>query len=337
MRAMELRSPGPVQAGDRLAAVERADPVPGPGEVRIAVTACAVCRTDLQIVEGDLAPRLLPLVPGHQAVGHVVALGEGVAPALLGSRVGVAWTGGACGACRFCTGGRENLCLELAFTGWSRDGGYATAMTARADFVHPLPEGFGDRDAAPLLCGGAIGYRSLRVAGVDLAAAAGLRLGLYGFGASATIAIQLAVHAGAQVHVATRSSQERLAAESLGAAWTGGYEDRPPVPLDAAVTFAPAGEVVISALRALDRGGVVAINAIHLDRIPAFDYDLLWLERQVRSVANVTREDVRAFLALAAEIPIRTRTEVLPLDAANDALRRLRAGQVAGAAVLSMG
>jgi propanol-preferring alcohol dehydrogenase len=337
MHAMELRAPGPVDPTDRLVPVERPDPAPGPGEVRIEVTACAVCRTDLQVVEGDLAPRLLPLIPGHQAVGHVAALGAGADPALLGARVGVAWTGGACGSCRFCASGRENLCLELAFTGWSRDGGYATAMTARADFVHPLPAGFADLDAAPLLCGGAIGYRSLRVAGVDLTAARGLRLGLFGFGASATIAIQLAVHAGASVYVATRSAPERLAAESLGATWTGGYDDPPPVPLDAAVTFAPSGDVVVSALRALDRGGIVAVNAIHLDGIPAFDYDLLWMERQVRSVANVTREDVREFLARAAAIPIRTRTEVLGLDEANAALRRLRAGQVAGAAVLSMG
>jgi propanol-preferring alcohol dehydrogenase len=334
---MQLQQPGPIAEGDRLEAVAGADPQPGPGEVRLAVAACAVCRTDLQIVEGDLPARVLPVVPGHQAVGRVVAVGPGVGEEALGQRVGVAWTGGACGRCRWCADGRENLCPELAYTGWSRDGGYATAMTARADFVHPLPDGFDDLDAAPLLCGGAIGYRSLRVAGVDPAGAPGLRLGLYGFGASATIAIQLAVHAGAEVYVATRSQPERRAAEELGAQWAGGYDEAPPVPLDAAITFAPAGEVVLSALRAVDRGGVVAINAIHLDRIPAFDYDLLWLERQLRSVANVTREDVRGFLALAAAIPIRTRTEVVDLADANGALRRLRAGQVAGAAVLSMG
>jgi propanol-preferring alcohol dehydrogenase len=333
---MQLRQPGPVGVGDRLVPVEGPDPAPGAGEVRLDVTACAVCRTDLQIVEGDLAARMLPVIPGHQAVGRVAEVGAGVEEALLGRRVGVAWTGGACGGCRWCRGGRENLCPELAFTGWSRDGGYATAMTARADFVHELPDAFADLDAAPLLCGGAIGYRSLHVAGVDLAAASGLRLGLYGFGASATIAIQLAVHAGAEVHVATRSEAEQRAAEALGAASTGGYDHAPPGPLDAAITFAPSGDVVVSALRALDRGGVLAINAIHLDRVPAFDYDLLWLERQVRSVANVTREDVRAFLALAAAIPIRSRTEVVDLAQANDALRRLRAGQVAGAAVLAM-
>jgi propanol-preferring alcohol dehydrogenase len=304
----------------------------------LAVSACAVCRTDLQIVEGDLAARRLPLVPGHQAVGRVVAHGPGVdAGALpLGARVGVAWTAGCCGTCRFCRRGSENLCEQLTFTGWDRDGGFATAMTARADFVHPLPEGFGDLAAAPLLCGGTIGYRSLRVAGIDLDRASGVRLGLYGFGASATIVIQLAVHAGCEVFVATRSRAEQEAALALGATWAGGYEQRPPVPLDAAITFAPAGSVVVAALRALDRGGIVAINAIHLDRIPEFDYDDLWLERQIRSVANVTRADVREFLGLAAAIPIRTRTEVLPLAQADVALRRLRAGEVSGALVLEM-
>ena len=334
---MELREPGPVPAGRRLRLIERPDPDPGPGEVLLEVAACAVCRTDLQIVEGDLPARRLPIVPGHQVVGRVVAHGAGVDGAALpiGTRVGVAWTAGCCGACRHCRTGRENLCEDLLFTGWDRDGGFATAMTARADFVHRLPEGFDDLAAAPLLCGGTIGYRSLRVAGIDLARAAGTRLGLYGFGASATIVIQLAVHAGCDVHVSTRSVAEQQAALAMGAAWAGGYDERPPVPLDAAITFAPSGDVVVAALAALDRGGVLAINAIHLDRIPEFDYDLLWLERQIRSVANVTRADVREFLALAAEIPIRTRTEVLPLAEANTALARLRAGDIAGAAVLA--
>lgn len=335
---MQLAEPGALSGGSRLRAVELPDPEPGPGELVLAVRACAVCRTDLQIVEGDLAARRLPIIPGHQAVGRVIALGPGLpahAPG-VGDRVGVAWTGGCCGACRHCTSGRENLCHELRFTGWDLDGGYATRMVVRADFAHPLPEGFTDLDAAPLLCGGAIGYRSLRVAGIDLADARGTRLGLYGFGASATIAIQLAVDAGCEVFVATRSASEQAAARDLGAVWAGGYDDPPPTALDSAVTFAPAGDVVISALRALDRGGVVAINAIHLDRIPEFDYDLLWMERQLRSVANVTRADVRDFLALAGRIPIRTRTEVFELDRAEEALRRLRAGGVAGAAVLAM-
>jgi propanol-preferring alcohol dehydrogenase len=337
--AMQLDAPGDVAGAARLRAVERPDPVPGAEEVLVAVTACAVCRTDLQIVEGDLTARRLPIVPGHQAVGRVVAHGSGVDPqaAPLGSRVGVAWTAGCCGTCRFCATGRENLCPELRFTGWDRDGGFATAMTVRADFTHPLPEGFGDLDAAPLLCGGTIGYRSLHVAGIDLAEARGTRLGLYGFGASATIVIQLAVHAGCEVHVVTRSAAEQQAALALGAAWAGGYDQRPPVPLDAAITFAPAGSVVVDALRALDRGGVLAINAIHLDHIPEFDYSDLWLERQIRSVANVTRADVGEFLSRAAQIPIRTRTDVVPLTDANSALGRLKAGQISGAAVLAIG
>jgi propanol-preferring alcohol dehydrogenase len=338
MRAMVLHQQGRLDAGPRLVESQGLDPQPGPGELLVEVAACAVCRTDLQLVEGDLPARRLPIVPGHQVVGRVAALGPLLPPAApqVGARVGVAWTGGACGTCRFCAAGRENLCDDLVFTGWTRDGGYATAMTARAEWVHPLPEGFADLDAAPLLCGGAIGYRSLRVAGVlGETQPAGMRLGLYGFGASATLAIQLAVHAGVEVAVATRSADERAAAEALGATWTGGYDDRPPHPLDAAITFAPSGDVVVAALRAVDRGGVVAINAIHLDRVPQFDYDLLWMERQLRSVANVTRADVREFLAMAAGIGIRTRTEVLPLAAADEALLRVRDGRVAGAAVLA--
>ena len=330
---------GSTEAGRWLEPAAVPDPAPAPGEVAIRVSACAVCRTDLQIVSGDLPVPRLPLVPGHQVVGRVLAHGPEVpagTPA-VGTRVGVAWIGGSCGSCRFCRAGRENLCADIVFTGLSRDGGFAEVLTARAEFVHPLPDGFDDLAAAPLLCGGTIGYRSMRVAGVDPVHAPGVRLGLYGFGASATIVIQLAVAAGCAVYVATRSESERAAAEQLGATWTGGYDDLPPVPLDAAITFAPSGDVVVSALRAVDRGGVVAINAIHLDRIPQFDYDLLWLERSLRSVANVTRADVREFLALAAAIPVRTRTEVFALDQANEALARLADGRIAGAAVLRIG
>jgi propanol-preferring alcohol dehydrogenase len=318
--------------------VERPDPTPGRGEVLLDVSACAVCRTDLQIVTGELPPRRQPLVPGHQVVGRIAAVGPGVDPAShpAGQRVGVAWTGGCCGTCRFCTSGRENLCADLVLTGWNRDGGFATAMIARADFVHPLPDGFDDLAAAPLLCGGVIGYRSLRIAGVDLSSARGTHVGLYGFGASATIVIQLAIHAGCEVHVVTRSAAEQRAALDLGATWAGGYGDTPPVALDAAITFAPSGDVVVAALAAVERGGIVAVNAIHLDRIPQFDYDLLWGERSLRSVANVTRADVREFLALAAAIPIRTRTEVFGLAEANEALARLHDGRIAGAAVLAV-
>ena len=339
MIAMELVAPDPSPGATWLTRVERADPAPGPGEVLLEVSACAVCRTDLQIVTGDLRPRRQPIVPGHQVVGRIVSLGAGVdaESCPVGRRVGVAWTGGCCGTCRFCTSGRENLCADLEFTGWDRDGGYATAMTARADFIHPLPDGFDDLAAAPLLCGGVIGYRSLRIAGIDLAAARGTRLGLFGFGASATIVIQLAVAAGCEVHVVTRSEAEQRAALVLGAAWAGGYGQSPPVALDAAITFAPSGDVVVAALAAVDRGGIVAVNAIHLDRIPQFDYDLLWGERSLRSVANVTRADAREFLALAAAIPIRTRTDVFDLADANVALARLHEGRIAGAAVLAIG
>lgn len=329
MRALRLDTPAP--ATERpLTLVEMPDPVPGPGELRLRVAACGVCRTDLQIVEGDLAARRLPVVPGHQAVGRVEAIGAGVDGWHVGERAGVAWLAGTDGTCAACRSGRENLCEAATFTGWDRDGGYAEALTVRADFALRLPEGFADLAAAPLLCGGVIGYRSLRISGIQ----PGGRLGLYGFGASALLAIQVARHWGCEVYVCTRSVHERDRAASLGATWTGGYDEVPPVALDAAVTFAPAGAVVVAALRAIVPGGTVAINAIHLDGIPAFSYDLLWRERGLRSVANFTRQDAREFLALAAEIPVHTETDAFALADGNDALRRLRDGNVAGAAVL---
>ena len=320
---------GPLEIGDLDLGA------PGPGEVLLDVECCAVCRTDLQLCEGDLGARRLPIVPGHQVVGTVAALGPGateVADVVVGDRVGVAWIAGTCGTCRFCRSGRENLCDESTFTGWDRHGGYADAMRARADFVHRLPDEFDPVASSPLLCGGAIGLRSLRVSGIE----PGGRLGLYGFGASATCAIQIAVHRGCEVFVCTRSQAERSRALDLGAVWAGGYDDEPPERLDAAITFAPVGSVVLAALRALDKGGVVAVNAIHLDEIPRFDYDLLWWERQLRSVANVTRADVSELIELAATIPIRTRTEIFPLVEAGTALARLAAGDVSGAAVLTM-
>ena len=326
---MQLRQPAPVGAHP-LTVSDLGDLAPGPGEVLVEVGACGVCRTDLQLAEGDLAARRLPVVPGHQIVGRVVAHGDGVDAPPLGTRVGVAWIAGTCGWCRFCRSGRENLCEEATFTGWDRDGGYAEMVTARADFVYPLPADRSDLDLAPLLCGGAIGYRSLVVSGIR----PGGRLGLYGFGASATCAIQIARHWDCEVFVVTRSGAEQERARDLGAAWTGSYEDRPPELLDAAITFAPAGSVVMAALRSLDRGGTVAINAIHLDGIPAFSYDDLWWERSIRSVANVTRDDVATLLQLAAEIPIHTQVEPFDLVGANDALLRLSEGRIAGAAVL---
>lgn len=336
MRAMSLERPAKASTGP-LVLVERPDPDPGPGELLVRLTACAVCRTDLQIVEGDLSARRLPIVPGHQAVGSVAAVGEGVEGWSVGDRAGVAWLASSCGECRACRSGRENLCPFAAFTGWDRDGGYATAMTARADVAAHLPEGFDDLAAAPLLCGGVIGYRSLGIAGVTAANAPGLRLGLYGFGASALLTIQVATHWEAEVFVATRSERERERARDLGARWAGGYDEAPPVPLDAAITFAPSGDVVVAALRALDRGGTVAINAIHLDRIPEFPYEDLWWERAIRSVANVTRADIREFMTLAAAIPIRTEIETFELEAANEALERLAAGRLDGTAVLRIG
>lgn len=329
MRAMVLDRPGPIDTAP-LRAEERDEPAPGPGEIAIDVVACAVCRTDLQLAEGDLPARAKPIVPGHQIVGRVGAVGDGVSEFRVGDRACVGWLGGADGTCRFCVEGRENLCAEARFTGWDRDGGYATRAIVRADFALHVPEGFSDLDAAPLLCGGVIGYRSLLRSGIR----PGGKLGLYGFGASATLAIQVARHWGCRVFVCTRSADEQERAKSLGAEWAGGYDDAPPEPLDAAVTFAPSGDVVVAALRATDRGGTVAINAIHLDRVPEFSYDWLWLERNLVSVANYTRRDARELLELAAKIPIRTTYETHPLADANVALRRLSEGRVRGAAVL---
>jgi alcohol dehydrogenase, propanol-preferring len=327
--AMVLEHPAPIASGP-LRALEGAPADPAPGMVRVRVTACGVCRTDLQLCEGDLAPRRLPIVPGHQVVGRVDAIGPGVTSWSLGDRAGVGWLASACGQCDKCRSERENLCERATFTGWDVDGGYASHVLARADFALRLPEGFEDLSAAPLLCGGVIGYRSLKRSGIQ----PGGRLGLYGFGASALITIQVARHWGCRVFVATRSAREQARARQLGAVWAGGYDDPPPEPLDAAITFAPSGDVVRAALRALDRGGTVAINAIHLDRIPELPYAELWWERRIASVANYTRRDANELLQLAAQIPIRTSFDDFPLTDANNALQRLARGEVNGAAVL---
>jgi len=329
MHRQLLERPGSI-IGWPLKSTEVDDLAPAPGEISIGVAACGVCRTDLQIVEGDLAARSLPIVPGHQVVGRVLRVGGGVSDWAVGERAGVAWLAGACGSCEYCRSGRENLCADAVFAGWDQDGGYAEQIVVRADYALRIPASFSDVDAAPLLCGGIIGYRSLKISGIR----PGGRLGLYGFGASALLAMQVATHWGCDVFVATRSLVEQERAIEFGAAWTGSYHDRPPTSLDAAVTFAPVGHVVVEALKSVARGGVVAINAIHLDRIPEFGYDLLWGERQIRSVANFTREDAREFLDLAAEIPIRTVPDVYPLADANLALHRLKDGLVEGAAVL---
>jgi propanol-preferring alcohol dehydrogenase len=317
-------------SGDPLEAVELPDPLPRPGELLLRVGACAVCRTDLQIATGDLPPHRRPVVPGHQAVGEVAAVGSGVEGWAIGDRAGTTWLGGFDGTCSFCVTGRENLCRAARFTGWDVDGGFAELTTIPADLAVRIPAGLDDVMAAPLLCGGVIGFRALRLSGIE----AGGRLGLYGFGASARQAIQVARHWGCEVHVASRDRRDLERATALGAASVGGYDDPPPAPLDAAITFAPVGSVVVSALRALERGGTVVVNAIHLDGIPAFSYDDLWWERSIRSVANVTRADARAFMALAGEIPIRTEVDIHDLSDGNEALRRIESGDVAGAAVL---
>jgi alcohol dehydrogenase, propanol-preferring len=329
MKAMVLEKPAPI--GERpLERRERPVPEPSAGELLLGVAACGVCRTDLQICEGDIPSHKLPVVPGHQIVGRVEALGEGVTGWQTGDRAGIGWLASACGKCAQCLAGRENLCADARFTGWDRDGGYADYVTVDAGFALCVPEGFGDLQAAPLLCGGVIGYRSLKRSGIK----PGGRLGLYGFGASALLTIQVALHWGCDVYVCTRSAREQQRALRMGAKWAGTYDELPPVPLDGAITFAPAGDVVVAALRAVDRGGSVAINAIHLDRIPQFPYELLWWERNLCSVANYTREDAREFLDLAATIPIQTETDLFDLDGANEALQHLKAGGIAGAAVL---
>jgi propanol-preferring alcohol dehydrogenase len=317
MRAMLLEAPG------RLVERELPDPVAGPDEVVIEVAACGVCRTDLQIVSGDIPMRRSPVIPGHQIVGRDRATGE---------RLGVAWLHRTDGTCRYCTSGLENLCEQAEFTGWTADGGYAELVVAPRAFTFALPEGVADLDAAPLLCAGIIGYRSLQLSGIQ----PGGRLGLFGFGSSAHLAIQVAMYWGCQVYAYSRSQAERRRAVELGAVWAGGYGDKAPEPLDAAITFAPAGSVVVDALRALAPAGTVAVNAIHLDHMPEFDYDLLWRERSIRSVANFTRADAREFLALAAEIPVEAQTEVFDLADANHALERLADGRIGGSAVLAV-
>ena len=332
MRRQMLQAAAPVTTRPlHVSDVDRLSPAEG--EIIIDVAACGVCRTDLQLVEGDLAARVLPVVPGHQVVGRVAGVGDGVSGWSVGERAGVAWLAGSCGACEYCRSSRENLCADAVFAGWSSNGGYAEQIAVRADFALRIPSLFSDVEAAPLLCGGIIGYRALKISGIQ----PGGRLGLYGFGASALLAMQVATYWECDVFVATRSPAEQERAIRMGAAWTGSYHDRPPVSLDAAVTFAPVGYVVVEALKSVARGGVVAINAIHLDRIPEFGYDLLWSERQLRSVANFTRRDATEFLTFAAEIPIRTVPDVYPLADANLALIRLKEGLVEGAAVLVTG
>jgi propanol-preferring alcohol dehydrogenase len=328
MRALRLHEPGPLRP-DRLRLDDVPEPTAGPGELVLDVSACAVCRTDVQIALGEVPAPALPLVPGHQVVGRVRAVGRDVRGWSVGERAAIGWLAGACGRCAACSSDRENLCPDARFTGLHRDGGFAEQVAVDADFALRVPDTFGDRDAAPLLCGGVIGYRSLRRSGIQ----AGGRLGLYGFGASASLTIQVARHWGCSVYVVTRSERDQDRARDLGAVWAGSYDEAVPVELDAAITFAPVGSAVVAALGALGRGATLAINAIHLDGIPAFPYELLWWERSIRSVANHTRADARAFLALAAEIPIRTEPEPHALEEGTAVLQRAASGDVVGAAV----
>lgn len=332
MRAWVVRQPGPIDTGP-LSLVDRDPPVPGPGEVRVRVRVCGVCRTDLHLAEGDLAPHAPAVVPGHEIVGTVDRLGPGANRFSLGDRIGIAWLRHTCGTCRFCMRGDENLCLEPRFTGWHTDGGYAEYAVVDERYAYPLPERFSDEEVAPLLCAGIIGYRALRRAALP----EGGRLGIYGFGGSAHLAAQVALAEGATVHVATRSPAARELALELGATWAGDTFDPPPEPLDAAILFAPAGDIVPAALAALDRGGTLAIAGIHLTDIPTLDYQRhLFQERQVRSVTANTRRDGEEFLAIAARIGIRVEANPYPLEEADQALADLAHDRLTGAAVLQV-
>jgi alcohol dehydrogenase, propanol-preferring len=327
MRAMVLR-----RQGEPLRLAELPEPEPGPGEVLLSVAVCGVCRTDLHIVDGELTEPKLPLVPGHQIVGMVSGAGEGADRFAVGDRVGVPWLGWTCGECRYCRSGRENLCDRARFTGYDVDGGYAELAVADERFCFPVPAGYSDEQAAPLLCAGLIGYRALRLVGD------GERLGFYGFGASAHILCQLAVHEGRRVFVFTRDGDEegQEFARSLGAEWAGASGEAPPEELDGAIVFAPVGSLMTAALRVSAKGARIVSAGIHMSDIPSFPYEQLWGERTLGSVANLTRRDGEEFLALAPQVPIRTAVEVHPLEAANEALDSIRSGRLKGAAVLKI-
>jgi propanol-preferring alcohol dehydrogenase len=330
MQAMVLE-----RAGAPLTPAEFAVPQPGPGQILIKVAACGVCRTDLHIFDGELAHPKLPLVLGHEIVGHAEALGDGVTDFAVGERVGVPWLGFTDGTCPYCRAGQENLCDDPRFTGYQIDGGYADYTVADARYVFKLPEGYGDAEAAPLLCAGLIGYRSLKLAREPLKGELS-RLGIYGFGAAAHIVAQVARARGAEVYALTRPGDRQAQdfARGLGAVWAGGSDETPPHRLDAAIIFAPVGALVPAALKAVRKGGAVVCGGIHMSDIPGFRYAILWEERMVRSVANLTRDDAREFLALAPTIPVKTSVVSMPLVHANEALERLRKGELAGAAVL---
>jgi propanol-preferring alcohol dehydrogenase len=325
MKAMVLAAPK-----RKLELLDVPKPAPTEGQVLIQVAACAVCRTDLHVVDGELPNPKLPLIPGHEIVGRIIATGAGAKRFPIEARVGVPWLGHTCGVCKYCRLERENLCLDPQFTGYTLDGGYAEFVSADEKYCFAIPDGYSDVAAAPLMCAGLIGYRSLRMAGDAR------RLGIYGFGAAAHIITQVAVHQDREVYAFTRAGDTAAMelAKRFGATWTGPSDAPPPVELDAAIIFAPVGSLVPQALRAVGRGGTVVCGGIHMSDIPSFPYELLWEERVVRSVANLTRRDAEEFLAIAPKVPVRTETTTFPLDQANEALERLRSGRLQGAAVL---
>jgi propanol-preferring alcohol dehydrogenase len=329
MRACLLHAPATIETNP-LEFTDVAAPQPKRGQVLVRVRACGVCRTDLHVIEGELPPRKSPVIPGHQAVGIVEKQGENARRFVIGDRVGIAWLHRTDGTCEYCRAGAENLCDNPVFTGYSVDGGYAEYIVVPEDFAYRIPEGFPDEQAAPLLCAGIIGFRSLRLSGIK----AGGRLGFYGFGAAAHVAIQVARHWGAEVFASTRDVRHQKLATQLGAKWAGGTFDEPPKKLDAAIVFAPAGEIVPAALKVLKKGGALVLGGIHMSPIPSFSYDLLYQERIIRSVANNTRRDGEDFLSVAAEIPIRTHVQIFPLGEANRALNALKNDAIPGAAVL---
>lgn len=331
MKACLLRTPTKIESNP-LQYIDVADPKPGTGQVLVRVRVCGVCRTDLHVIEGELPQKLSPIIPGHQVVGTVEELGTGVTRFSIGARVGIAWLHKTDGTCQYCRRGEENLCDAPLFTGYSVNGGYAEWIVAPAAFVYPIPEGLAAEHAAPLLCAGIIGYRCLRMAQLER----GAKLGFYGFGAAAHVAIQVARYWGVEVYASTRDARHQELAKELGAKWAGGTLDAPPEELDAAIVFAPAGEIVPAALRALRKGGRLILGGIHMSDIPSFGYDLLYGERMIRSVANNTRQDGEEFLKIAAEIPIHTQVQTYPLAEANRALNALKNDAIVGAAVIQV-
>jgi alcohol dehydrogenase, propanol-preferring len=334
MKACVLHSITPIEQNP-LEITEAPQPQPDAGQILVKVSVCGVCRTDLHVIEGELPRQVLPIIPGHQIIGRVEHVGANVTRLKVGDRVGIPWLHQTDGVCEYCREGKENLCENATFTGWLVNGGYAEYAVAPADFVYPIPEAFSDEEAAPLLCAGIIGFRSLRLSGIT-GQSPGKRLGIYGFGAAAHIAIQVARHWGVDVYAFTRDARHRQLAHDLGAAWAGGSDDDPSVKLDSVIIFAPAGELVISALKVLKKGGCIALGGIHMSQIPPIDYQLLYHERVIRSVANNTRQDGLDLLRVAAEIPIKTQVQMFDLVEANTALNALKHDAVRGAAVLKM-